>query len=385
MQNGTVVKISNRWYVRYWEKRNVNGTITDKRVSHCLGEADTRHKNPPADIEKACATFMASVNATRETIAPEHVTSIVEFVSSVYLPWVRKEKRAATTDGYQKIWKKHLSGHFANTLLLDYRPHHATVFLTSLAEKGMGRHGVNHVRALMSGIFKHAAALGRVPMNPIHDAKVLSTPAAPKDTPHYTVMEMAQALSALDGEAKVAMALASVGLRPSEIRGLRWEDVDLISGVIHVRRSAWRGSLNEGGKGKNSVRKVTLGPTLIHILAAYRQAKQSQLGFVLENSAGNPLDLDALAQKTIRPIFAASGLEWKGYYGARRGAETEMNRYTNGDSQITSHHFGHTKAVADAHYIKPLPDKTRTAAIALDAALGEKMDTIWTSAHTLTQ
>jgi hypothetical protein len=48
-----------------------------------------------------------------------------------------------------------------------------------------------------------------------------------------------------------------------------------------------------------------------------------------------------------------------------------MNRYTNGNSETTSYHFGHTKAVADAHYIKPLPEETRVAALALDSALSE--------------
>ena len=84
-----------------------------------------------------------------------------------------------------------------------------------------------------------------------------------------------------------------------------------------------------------------------------------------------PLDLDALARDVIRPAFQASGLEWKGYYGGRHGAETEMNRYKHGNSQITSHHFGHTKAVADAHYIKPIPEETKIAALALDNALQE--------------
>src|SRR3954469_20474553 len=68
---------------------------------------------------------------------------------------------------------------------------------------------------------------------------------------------------------------------------------------------------------------------------------------------------------------ARPGLEWKGYYGGRRGAETEMNRYTHGNSQITSHHFGHTKAVADAHYIKPIPEETKIAALALDSTIRE--------------
>ena len=70
-----------------------------------------------------------------------------------------------------------------------------------------------------------------------------------------------------------------------------------------------------------------------------------------------------------------SRLTWKGYYGGRRGAETEMNRYTNGNAHITSHHFGHTKAVADAHYIKPIPEETKAAALALDCAIGDSAET----------
>jgi len=73
------------------------------------------------------------------------------------------------------------------------------------------------------------------------------------------------------------------------------------------------------------------------------------------------------------------GIAWKGYYGGRRGAETEMNRYTNGNSQVTAHHFGHTQQVADAHYIKPLPEETMVAALKLDQALagitGQLQDT----------
>ena len=89
----------------------------------------------------------------------------------------------------------------------------------------------------MSGIFKHAAALGYINSNPIHLAKVLVTPRPPKETQHYIVSEMATALLVLEEEiqARLAMALAFIGLRPSEIRGLRREDVNLDSGVLHIR------------------------------------------------------------------------------------------------------------------------------------------------------
>jgi integrase len=372
-QKGTIILRSGKWYVSYWQERNVNGTVERKRVTHCLGEKTTRSKYPPSDIEGECKQYMATVNTNSQTVKPEHVLTIVDFVDSVYMPWVRANKRAATINGYEKLWKKHLKGHFGNMLLSDYQPRHATALLSKLAEKQLGLNAVKHVRSLMSGIFQHAAALGYTSTNPIHFAKVLVTPHAPKETPHYTIMEMASALTVLQGQtqARLVMALASIGLRPSEIRGLKREDIDLGAGVLHVRRSAWHSSINEGGKGKNSVRDVTLGPTVIGILKEHMEAERSQRGFLLENSLGMPLDLDALARDVIRPTFAASGLEWKGYYGGRRGAETEMNRYTNGNSQITSHHFGHTKAVADAHYIKPIPEETKLAALALDSTLRE--------------
>lgn len=372
-QNGHIIQRSGKWYVTYWDKRSVEGKIERKRVTHYLGPVTTRGKKPPADIQQECDRYMSGINANVHDARPEYVVTVGDFVDSVYLPWVRAQKRASTLNGYEKMWKKHLKGHFGNTLLRDYQPHNATVFLTKLADGGLGLNAVNHVRALMSGIFKHAAALGYISANPIHLAKVLITPAAPKETPHYTLLEMAVILSTLrdKAEGRVAMALAFVGLRPSEIRGLRWEDVNLDTGELHMRRSAWRKHVSQGGKGKNSARVVTLGSTLVGILTEHKEAHPSRGGYVLENSLGRMLDLDTLSLRVIRPAFTANGLTWKGYYGGRRGAETEMNRYTNGNSQITSHHFGHTKAVADAHYVKPLPEETKVAAIALDSALRE--------------
>lgn len=81
MQKGQIVKISGRWFVRYWERRNVNGTVEQKRVSHCLGEVTTRGKHPPADIKDAAAEHMASVNGSK--IPAERITTLGDFVEKV--------------------------------------------------------------------------------------------------------------------------------------------------------------------------------------------------------------------------------------------------------------------------------------------------------------
>jgi len=46
-QHGQVIRIGDNWYVRHWERRNVNGKIERKRVTHQLGPVTTRGKRPP--------------------------------------------------------------------------------------------------------------------------------------------------------------------------------------------------------------------------------------------------------------------------------------------------------------------------------------------------
>ena len=107
-QNGTIIPRSGKWYVSYWERRIVNGAVERKRVTHFLGEKTTRGGNPPSDIKDGCKRHMTTVNANTCAVKPEHVLTVVDFVDSVYMPWVRANKRAATVNGYEKIWKAHL-------------------------------------------------------------------------------------------------------------------------------------------------------------------------------------------------------------------------------------------------------------------------------------
>ena len=76
------------------------------------GPVTTRGKKPPAKIEEERDRHTASVNAAARATPPEYVTTITEFVESVYLPWAQANRRAPTLNGYRKIWKKHLRRHF---------------------------------------------------------------------------------------------------------------------------------------------------------------------------------------------------------------------------------------------------------------------------------
>lgn len=75
-QQGSIILRSDKWYVTYWEQRNVNGTVERKRVTRYIGEKTTRGKRPPADIEDAAKQFMKGVNVNSQTVRPEQVLSL---------------------------------------------------------------------------------------------------------------------------------------------------------------------------------------------------------------------------------------------------------------------------------------------------------------------
>ncbi|MGH9523357.1 MAG: tyrosine-type recombinase/integrase [Terriglobales bacterium] len=363
LNRGSLIKRHGAWHLKYYAAGK------QKMTKVCDVSDQFRSKQ---DVIPEANKMLARIAPNPDQPHTSNL-KIVDFYEQVYEPWAKQECRPATYNGYVKLWSKHLKGHFADRLLYEYEPHHATEYLTRLAEGGtLGRHALSHIRAMMSGVFAQAVARGYLKVNPIHDAMVLSKIKKPsKPTPHYTVQEMAAILEALrnDKLSRAVMVLSFIGLRPSEARALRWDDLDIESGVLHVRRSAWRKHIAEGGKSERSVRAMMFGPFYGSMLEDHRRSLPVPTSYVLENGAGNPLDLWAYAGRSIRPTLKAAGIMWKAFYAGRRGSETEMMRHTNGNTQLTAPQFGHTQRVAEAHYVKPLPDETRKAALALDSAL----------------
>jgi integrase len=115
--------------------------------------------------------------------------------------------------------------------------------------------------------------------------------------------------SAAGRHGPVLLTAIFTGLRASELRGLRWEDVDLKRGEIHVRQRADR--YNKFGKPKSEAgeRTVPLPPMLVTALRKHRLASpQSELGLVFPNSKGG-VDLRAsIVYQGFHPVQIAAGV-----------------------------------------------------------------------------
>jgi hypothetical protein len=214
MQKGQIVKISGRWYVRYREKRNINGTVENKRVSYCLGPVTTRGKHPPADIEEAAAEYMKTVNGSQ--IPAEHIVAFGDFVVSIYLPWVKETKKPSTYKGYNDIWEDHLKSVTARekARIKDIRTFTVQGWLNQIGQGSLSRNSQKRIQSMLSGVFKQAKRLGFYDgINPVQDTAVSPHAAAPAETYAY----------------------AFAGLRRGEIEGLGWTDYR--DGALWVSRS----------------------------------------------------------------------------------------------------------------------------------------------------
>ena len=98
-----------------------------------------------------------------------------------------------------------------------------------------------------------------------------------------------------------------MALRASELRGLRWEDVDLSKNELHVRRRADR--YNKIGKPKSAAgaRTVPLIPYVVNVLREHKLASKTKDGLVFPNGKGKIDSLANIVGFGLKPAMIRAG------------------------------------------------------------------------------
>ena len=99
----------------------------------------------------------------------------------------------------------------------------------------------------------------------------------------------------------------ATGLRRGELLGLKWSDIDLDKGIIHVRRQVLRqnGEVVEAPlKTKNSYRNIAIGVDAIKVLKGMEQKDE----YVFPSPYGGPMSPDSVLHMLQR-VLKRAGLE----------------------------------------------------------------------------
>jgi integrase len=105
------------------------------------------------------------------------------------------------------------------------------------------------------------------------------------------------------------LTAALTGLRASELRGLRWTDVDLKAvGELHVRQRADRYNAIGQPKTDSSVRTIPLAPDVLSALKEWKLAcPKGERGLVFPSSTGQT-EHHANMLRSLAPVMIAAGV-----------------------------------------------------------------------------
>jgi integrase len=127
--------------------------------------------------------------------------------------------------------------------------------------------------------------------------------------------EVCAILAALDQSPRwrpLFLTAPFTGLRASELRGLRWSDLDLKRGELHVRQRADRYNRIGPPKSDAGERTVPLPPMLVNVLRTWKLAcPKGDLDLVFPNGRGGVEDYSNIIKRGLRPIEVAAGVVTK--------------------------------------------------------------------------
>jgi integrase len=339
--SGHIYKKAGAWHLQFYQiEKNPTGKLVKVRRSKRLCEAKGVTQKYVNGL--ACAEM---VKVEGRTITDKDM-SVTEFWEHHYLPYCEKEwkgtgMRASTVRGFKQIWNQHLKNHFGTITLQAYTSDKARRFLSSLKTK-QGKNTLKHIRALASAMFSEAVERNIRADNPWH-VKLPKDCKASKPTEHYTMEEAEDLITALVDhvDAQLVLALSCfLGLRPAEIAGLQWGDVD--AEWIHIRR-------NKPAHGKVDAPKTLESMAPVPIIDQVRLPLELWRKKCTDTSDGAwvIVDLPNMLNRVIKPHVIgerecercektpkASGVTWKALYAGRRGAVTAIIEATNGNFAV---------------------------------------------------
>ena len=187
----------------------------------------------------------------------------------------------------------HIVPFFGQLRLDEIMLPHVREFMKALLAKELSPKTVLNAMVVLKEMFKHAVQWGYLDANPAQYAE--RPRAEDQEMQILTPPEIRRLLDAADEPVRTLLLCAVLtGMRRGELLGLRWEDIDLESHRIFVRRALWRGKFVTP-KSRRSRRTIDLAPTLRAALAKFPSRFQG--GLVFCSPDGEPINPDTFAQR----------------------------------------------------------------------------------------
>jgi integrase len=276
-----------------------------------------------------------------------------------YLPkWLETRKidlRPKTAHNYRQTITKHIIPFLGTITLQDLSLVKIEKFYADLVQSGVGTRTIRICHNILHKSLEKALRYGLVTHNPAHGAAL----------PRYTHSEMqvldqtqvGQFLIAAQSSSYCALFHLAIttGMRQGELFGLKWPDLQWLTGTLHIQRQVQRVS-GQGWsfvepKTKAGRRTIKLGEGTIQILREHRAQQEIQKvkagqswqenDLIFPNEVGDPGDPSNL-RKDFQKTLARAGLSLIRFHDLRHTAASLLLN-NNVPLIVVSKMLGHTK------------------------------------------
>lgn len=317
-----------------------------------------------AMIENAVKQGMKCAVSLQDRVIPGKQIRLKDFIENEYKPTYFAGLAETTKETQRQYLEYNVYPFLGDMYLADINVITIQNFFNWMAEgkkhgrkKNINQNSINNVSKVLNKIFNVAVAMHYIDENPIKRV-LLKNPG--EASAHHKALTKEDARRAREEIPKLAnerqrlfMALLAfdTGMRPEEILGLRWEDINLEEGYLEIKRTVTypdknKPHLKDGGKTARSARPIIINPALAEVL----KTATERSGYIVHGKTTEDIPCKATYQRTYERAFTALGLNGYTPYDWRSTFATELCEMGN-SSKIVADMMGHsTTRMVDTVY-----------------------------------
>lgn len=270
-----------------------------------------RYVSAKTRAEAAIKVQDLATAARKGTAAADGQTTIAAFLAD-WLEGVRLRVRDSTYRSYSAATRNHLVPNLGRLRLVDLTTGHVTRMLSGMSAAGLKPSTVAGARMILRNAIESAVRQGALVRNVVTHARAPQREPIPRVWLDTAGGRRFLAACREDPDGPILAATLLLGLRPGEVRGLRWGDVSLDRSTVEIRRSVYRraGQWVEGPpKTAAGRRTLPLSAPALEILAAERARleRPDPAAPVFLSQLREPYGRKRLINALLR-ILAAAGL-----------------------------------------------------------------------------
>jgi integrase len=234
----------------------------------------------------------------------------VAIAADLWIDAAEAEKlERSTTKRYRELAELHIKPRLGGLKLTALTKPLVQDFRLELLQTKSRPMAAKVLRAL-SAILSNAMEIGAINQNVVATVKVgkLKREAEKIVVPDRADLK-AMVKAATDSERPLILTAITTGLRSSELRGLRWQDIDLAAGTITVRQRADQWGQIGPPKSEAGKRTIPIPPELVSELKAWKlRSPISRLGLAFPSSTGTPIRHNNMLRRMFFPLQVRAGL-----------------------------------------------------------------------------